>query len=167
MLFVLIYTQAFGVGAYENDDDDIYATEDLSNYDFTLEDKSQKSKNKSKTNNIHSECIDGFVEDDSKHGLFDELPSAVQIPPGKFFRHLLSNYIIKKIHIILFCELIFLEWRPRGMFERILGQCPPDFYSQCSTSSSTINNVNTRQREMKKPEPPPPSVEQTIKKGDC
>lgn len=51
------------------------------------------------------------------------------------------------------------------MFERILGQCPPDFYNQNSTSS-IISNVNTRQREMKKSEPPP-LVEQIIKKGNC
>lgn len=52
------------------------------------------------------------------------------------------------------------------MFERILGQSPPDFNSQ-SLNSSNISciNVNTRQREMKKPEPPP-SVEQFIKKGN-
>lgn len=54
----------------------------MSNYDFSLEEKSQKSKNKSKTNYMNSECIDGFVEDESKHGLFEDLPPPVQIPPG-------------------------------------------------------------------------------------
>lgn len=130
-----IHGQAFGVGAYEDDDDDIYAAEDMSNYDFSLEEKNQKSKNKSKTNNLNPECIDGFVEDKSKHGLFEDLPPPIQIPP---------------------------EWSPRGMFDRIVGQCPPDFFSQPSTNAS-YTNINTRQREMKKPEPPP-SVEQFIKK---
>jgi len=57
----------------------------MSNYDFSLEEKSQKSKNKSKTNNLNSECIDGFVEGDSKHGLFEDLSPTVQIPPGNLF----------------------------------------------------------------------------------
>lgn len=78
----MIYIQAFGVGAYEEDDDDIYATEDMKNYDFSLEDKSQKSKKKIKSNNLDSKCIDGFVEDGTNHSLFDELPPSPQIPPG-------------------------------------------------------------------------------------
>lgn len=28
--------QAFGVGAYERDDEDIYGKDDMSNYDFSL-----------------------------------------------------------------------------------------------------------------------------------
>lgn len=52
------------------------------------------------------------------------------------------------------------------MFARILGQCPPDFYSQPSKSANAFSdNVNTRQREMKKPELPT-SNEQLIKKGN-
>lgn len=38
--------QAFGVGAFEDDDDDIYAREDLSSYDFTLGEKSGEKSNK-------------------------------------------------------------------------------------------------------------------------
>lgn len=38
--------QAFGVGAFENDDDDIYAKEDMSNYDFELTKEKEKIKNK-------------------------------------------------------------------------------------------------------------------------
>lgn len=57
----------------------------MSNYDFSLEEKNQKSKNKSKTNNLNSECIDGFVEDESKHGLFEDLPLSIKIPPGNLF----------------------------------------------------------------------------------
>lgn len=54
----------------------------MTNYDFTLEDKSKKSKNKPKSNNLNSECIDGFVEDESRHNLFEKLPPPTQIPPG-------------------------------------------------------------------------------------
>lgn len=54
----------------------------MSNYDFTLDDKNQKSKNKSKINKLDPECIDGFVECISKHDMFDEHSSPVQIPPG-------------------------------------------------------------------------------------
>lgn len=49
------------------------------------------------------------------------------------------------------------------MLERILGQCPPDFNSPYSIVSNV--NVNTRQRQMKKPDPPP-KVEEFIKKGN-
>lgn len=54
----------------------------MTKYDFTLEDKSQKSKNKLKSNNVRLDCIEGFVEDDNKHGLYDEVSSSIQIPPG-------------------------------------------------------------------------------------
>lgn len=58
--------QAFGVGAFEENDDDIYSKEDMSQYDFALEtpeerkrrkmrEDSEKRKKKNKEN-----CIDGF-----------------------------------------------------------------------------------------------------------
>lgn len=53
------------------------------------------------------------------------------------------------------------------MFERIVGKCPPDFFSQ-PTKSSIVNintKVNTRQREMLNLKAPSPLVEQSIKKG--
>ncbi|KPJ00790.1 G patch domain-containing protein 1-like [Papilio xuthus] len=57
---VSIRGQAFGVGAFEADDDDIYATEDMSHYDFTLggpaKDKPKKAN--AKTNNV----LSGFVK---------------------------------------------------------------------------------------------------------
>lgn len=54
----------------------------MKNYDFSLEDKCQKSKYKIKSNNLNSKCIDGFVEDGTKHSLLDQLPLSTQIPPG-------------------------------------------------------------------------------------
>ncbi|KAG0714577.1 G patch domain-containing protein 1 [Chionoecetes opilio] len=44
---LLIKGQAFGVGAFEDEDEDIYATEDMSNYDFG-EQKDAKSKGKAR-----------------------------------------------------------------------------------------------------------------------
>lgn len=80
--YIFLYNQAFGVGAYEDDDDDIYATEDMTNYDFSLEDKSNLKK-KSVSYNTDPECLEGFVEEDGKkHGLFDELSPPPDIPPG-------------------------------------------------------------------------------------
>lgn len=38
-----VFFKAFGVGAFEDDDEDIYATEDMSNYDFG-EEKEAKDK---------------------------------------------------------------------------------------------------------------------------
>lgn len=40
----LITLQAFGVGAFEDEDEDIYATEDMSNYDFGEEKKDVQKK---------------------------------------------------------------------------------------------------------------------------
>ncbi|XP_063629272.1 G patch domain-containing protein 1 homolog [Cydia splendana] len=56
---VSIRGQAFGVGALENDDDDIYATEDMSHYDYSLGgpvDQKQKPKGKQESN-----VLEGFV----------------------------------------------------------------------------------------------------------
>lgn len=64
----------------------------MTNYDFSLEEKSQKSKNKSKSNNLNSECIDGFIEDQSKHSLFEDLPPPIQIPAGNKF--LLISFLL-------------------------------------------------------------------------
>lgn len=44
-LFQLSITgQAFGVGAFEEDDDDIYARDDMTNYDFNLDAKKKAAK---------------------------------------------------------------------------------------------------------------------------
>lgn len=64
----------------------------MSNYDFSLEDKNQKSKTKSKSKQFNLECIDGFVEDDTKRDLLDE-HSSPQIPPGN---SILSFFISRK-----------------------------------------------------------------------
>ncbi|XP_050528379.1 uncharacterized protein LOC126898425 [Daktulosphaira vitifoliae] len=129
-----IHGQAFGVGAYEDDDDDIYAIEDMTNYDFSLENKSMNLKKKKYIDCIDTDCLEIFVnEDDISKNLFEKLPLPPNIPP---------------------------DWRPQGMAERILGQCPADFFSN---TSGTNKNVNTRQREIKKHEPPP-KVEDFIKK---
>lgn len=39
MLFETLFPKAFGVGALEEEDDDIYATETLSKYDTVLKDE--------------------------------------------------------------------------------------------------------------------------------
>ncbi|XP_014363967.2 G patch domain-containing protein 1 homolog [Papilio machaon] len=70
---VSIRGQAFGVGAFEADDDDIYATEDMSHYDFTLGGpaKDKPKKVNAKTNNV----LDGFVKSSVP------LPSVPSYPP--------------------------------------------------------------------------------------
>ncbi|XP_072947924.1 G patch domain-containing protein 1 homolog [Epargyreus clarus] len=57
---VSIRGQAFGVGAFEADDEDIYATEDMSHYDFTMggPDKSKDKKKVEKGSNV----LEGFVK---------------------------------------------------------------------------------------------------------
>ena len=49
--------QAFGVGAFEEDDDDIYAREDLTTYDFSLEDKTNEMKSIKEKH--HLNVVDG------------------------------------------------------------------------------------------------------------
>lgn len=52
--------QAFGVGAFEEDDDDIYAKEDLTTYDFSLEDKRTEKAAKA-IQQQKSNVIEGFA----------------------------------------------------------------------------------------------------------
>lgn len=48
MLNILWCLKAFGVGAFEKEDDDIYTTEDVSRYDFFLESTSESKKRRLK-----------------------------------------------------------------------------------------------------------------------
>lgn len=57
--------QAFGVGAFEIEDDDIYAKDDMSKYDFLLGGKAATSSRKTKAIENSKSFIDGFVEDDA------------------------------------------------------------------------------------------------------
>lgn len=55
--------QAFGVGAFEADDEDIYARDDMSRYDFTLGPAETKESSRSIKGNKSSrvKCLEGFV----------------------------------------------------------------------------------------------------------
>ena len=58
--------QAFGVGAFEAEDEDIYNREDMSRYDFALGPE-QKSKSRwSKDEKPKPDCIEGFVPSKEK-----------------------------------------------------------------------------------------------------
>lgn len=48
MLNILWCVKAFGVGAFEKEDDDIYTTDDVSRYDFFLESTSESKKRRLK-----------------------------------------------------------------------------------------------------------------------
>lgn len=52
--------QAFGVGAFEAEDDDIYAKDDMSNYDFTSGPE-KRSKSRWDKRDRGSSCLEGFV----------------------------------------------------------------------------------------------------------
>ncbi|CAL7935846.1 unnamed protein product [Xylocopa violacea] len=59
-----IHGQAFGVGAFEADDDDIYEKEDMSRYDFALgPERKTKSRwsDDSSFRNSSSNCLEGFT----------------------------------------------------------------------------------------------------------
>ncbi|XP_030566828.1 G patch domain-containing protein 1 homolog [Drosophila novamexicana] len=55
--------QAFGVGAFEEEDEDIYAKDDMTRYDFSLADKQPKQKKIKHVQQRH--VIEGFSEDKS------------------------------------------------------------------------------------------------------
>ncbi|XP_072754107.1 G patch domain-containing protein 1 homolog [Anoplolepis gracilipes] len=59
-----IHGQAFGVGAFEADDEDIYEREDMSRYDFALDDPKHKKKTRWSQDALTSsqtDCLDGFI----------------------------------------------------------------------------------------------------------
>lgn len=68
--------QAFGVGAFEEEDDDIYARDDMTRYDFSLADKQPKQKKIQHIQQRH--VIDGFSED--KSSTTHTKPYAIDLP---------------------------------------------------------------------------------------
>lgn len=58
-----IHGQAFGVGAFEADDEDIYEREDMSRYDFSLdpERKTRTRWSQDGPSSLQSDCVEGFV----------------------------------------------------------------------------------------------------------
>lgn len=78
--------QAFGVGAFEEDDEDIYARDDMTRYDFTMADKSSTDKKPAKRQAIAAAgdlALDGFHAVSnlirSKKAIFRvELPSSYE-----------------------------------------------------------------------------------------
>ncbi|EDW79115.1 uncharacterized protein Dwil_GK12430 [Drosophila willistoni] len=73
---VTIRGQAFGVGAFEEEDEDIYARDDMTRYDFTLENKKPKQKKVQHVQQRH--VIEGFSED--KSGVSSQKPFAIDLP---------------------------------------------------------------------------------------
>lgn len=60
--------QAFGVGAFEDDDDDIYARDDMTKYDFLLGGKASNASKPTKAIENTKSFIDGFVAADTNVG---------------------------------------------------------------------------------------------------
>lgn len=81
---LILSYQAFGVGAFETEDTDIYAQEDMSQYDFSLPcptaSKGVKSSSKLALQ-YESEVIDGFVVAE-KFILKKKFFPPPQLPPG-------------------------------------------------------------------------------------
>ncbi|KAH8294350.1 hypothetical protein KR054_011471 [Drosophila jambulina] len=73
---ISIRGQAFGVGAFEEEDDDIYARDDMTRYDFSLADKKPKQKKQQHVQQRH--VIEGFSED--KSGAALQKPYAIDLP---------------------------------------------------------------------------------------
>ncbi|RLU14986.1 hypothetical protein DMN91_012873 [Ooceraea biroi] len=58
-----IHGQAFGVGAFEADDEDIYEREDMSRYDFSLgpERKTKTRWSQDGPSSLQTDCLEGFI----------------------------------------------------------------------------------------------------------
>ena len=86
--------QAFGVGAYEEDDEDIYQRDDMSRYDFALEDpsansspeKGAKGQRKSRWDNNPAEdlitCLEGFALAKESTSMLQKRFDPPDLPPG-------------------------------------------------------------------------------------
>merc|ERR1719471_2487407 len=77
-----ILGQAFGVGVYEEEDEDIYAKDDIGRYDFYLESShTNKDKNVKRTsrweNNEDQQCLLGFVPEKTA----SKLNQTIRFPP--------------------------------------------------------------------------------------
>ncbi|KAK9502703.1 hypothetical protein O3M35_011417 [Rhynocoris fuscipes] len=73
--------QAFGVGAFEDDDDDIYAKEDMSQYDFALETSASLKEKRRK----EREASKFLAITDSSNVLEGFVPARNVLPPKKLF----------------------------------------------------------------------------------
>ncbi|KAG4070149.1 hypothetical protein HA402_013392 [Bradysia odoriphaga] len=71
--------QAFGVGAFEEDDDDIYARDDMTNYDFKLGEKS-KALVKKQIQAQSANIIEGFAVSKSHQKRKDKKIYTVDVP---------------------------------------------------------------------------------------
>ncbi|XP_043248784.1 G patch domain-containing protein 1 homolog [Colletes gigas] len=79
-----IHGQAFGVGAFEADDEDIYEREDMSRYDFALgPERKTKSRwsDENSSRNQSSNCLEGFVPAKNKLEYKKVFP-APELPKG-------------------------------------------------------------------------------------
>lgn len=84
---VSISGQAFGVGAFEDEDEDIYSKDDMSKYDFELESFSNKKKSKvQKHEKLLTDIIDGFVTAKNKMEQKKSYPPP-EIPKGFTGKH--------------------------------------------------------------------------------
>ncbi|XP_065353099.1 G patch domain-containing protein 1 [Cloeon dipterum] len=91
--------QAFGVGAFEREDDDIYAADDMSRYDFFLEsaNENRKRRNDEKRAEIEkkrrhgeSKCLENFAEAKEK------MATATFYPPPQVPKHFVPKHGVKQ-----------------------------------------------------------------------
>lgn len=78
---VTIRGQAFGVGAFEEDDDDIYGRDDMSKYDFRLENQIESGSSKSSRYKERGFIV-GFSDASSVSRIKTKFVFKVPLPPG-------------------------------------------------------------------------------------
>lgn len=80
---ISISGQAFGVGAFEHEDEDIYSRDDMSKYDFELDSfKSKAKKTLKKIEQSKANILEGFVE--AKHKVQGKKSFAPPVLPKNF-----------------------------------------------------------------------------------
>ncbi|XP_076248488.1 G patch domain-containing protein 1 [Calliopsis andreniformis] len=88
-----IHGQAFGVGAFEADDEDIYAREDMSRYDFALgPERKTKSRwsDDNNSKNLNNTCLEGFAPAKNK------LQQRKSFPPPELPKDFVPVHAVRK-----------------------------------------------------------------------
>ncbi len=93
VILAVLFFQAFGVSVFEDEDEDIYHTEDLSNYDFALGPSNERKSSK-KPNTVEDDCIEGFHKATKPLKMKEKFPLP-NIPTGKTLKLLRGNSVFE------------------------------------------------------------------------
>ena len=78
--------QAFGVGAFEEDDEDVYDRHDMSRYDFELDNVKDTKDDRQNKSITEPGCLEGFTKSKQQLLLLKQFP-APELPKNFVARH--------------------------------------------------------------------------------